>query len=228
MHTCKNPKCGKALNTIDPRKRYCDKKCRQAAWRFKRHVGRARDAATKKRLGVADPPYPGKAFYYRDHPDYGGEVDHTELVLRLDRDYDGWALCTSAEGRILVDEILLDHGIEGVRMGIWARGSRPQADPKGPLRAYELVFYRPVREGVSGPWPDDVLVGEVSIYRSDPDRVVGAKPPQFATWVFDLLGARRNDSLDDLFPGSRNITQAWDIYTGRDDQDAGQQALLLG
>jgi len=47
------------------------------------------------RLAYADPPYPGKAYLYRDHPDYGGEVDHAELIERLAA-YDGWALSTSA------------------------------------------------------------------------------------------------------------------------------------
>lgn len=28
------------------------------------------------RLAIADPPYPGCAHLYRDHPDYAGEVDH--------------------------------------------------------------------------------------------------------------------------------------------------------
>lgn len=27
-------------------------------------------------VAYADPPYPGKAWLYRDHPDYGGEVNH--------------------------------------------------------------------------------------------------------------------------------------------------------
>lgn len=49
-----------------------------------------------RRLAYADPPYPGKArLYYREHPDYGGEVDHVELLSRL-ATYDGWALSTSA------------------------------------------------------------------------------------------------------------------------------------
>jgi hypothetical protein len=48
------------------------------------------------RLAYADPPYPGKALLYWDHPDYGGEVDHTELIARLAA-HDSWALPTSAE-----------------------------------------------------------------------------------------------------------------------------------
>jgi hypothetical protein len=51
-----------------------------------------------RHLAYADPPYPGRAAtYYRDHPDYGGEVDHAELVRRLDVEYDAWALSTAAD-----------------------------------------------------------------------------------------------------------------------------------
>jgi hypothetical protein len=35
------------------------------------------------RLAYADPPYPGRAHLYADHPDYAGEVDHRELISRL-------------------------------------------------------------------------------------------------------------------------------------------------
>ena len=46
--------------------------------RFLRSVGRAEAATPTRplRLAYADPPYPGNAWLYRDHPDYGGEVDH--------------------------------------------------------------------------------------------------------------------------------------------------------
>jgi hypothetical protein len=37
------------------------------------------------RLTYADRPYPGKARLYRDHPDYGGEVDHAVLIARPGR-----------------------------------------------------------------------------------------------------------------------------------------------
>jgi hypothetical protein len=36
------------------------------------------------KFAYADPPYPGQARrHYSDHPDYGGEVDHRELIDRL-------------------------------------------------------------------------------------------------------------------------------------------------
>lgn len=51
------------------------------------------------KIGYADPPYIGQsARHYKDHPDYAGEVDHAELVERLERDYDGWVLHTHVPG----------------------------------------------------------------------------------------------------------------------------------
>jgi hypothetical protein len=37
----------------------------------------------------------------------------------------------------------------------------------------------------------------------------GAKPPAFCDWVFDLLGATDDDTLDDLFPGTGVVTARW-------------------
>lgn len=50
--------------------------------------------------------------------------------------------------------------------------------------------------------------------RTDPARVVGAKPAIFARWVFDLLGALPGDEFVDVFPGSGGIARAWDLYAG--------------
>ncbi len=62
----------------------------------RQHVAAARDA-TPKRVGYADPPYPGKAWMYRDQASYRGEVDHEALVASLVDEYDGWALSTSSD-----------------------------------------------------------------------------------------------------------------------------------
>ena len=53
-------------------------RCRQARHRFLRAAGQASPVAGGRplRLAYADPPYPGKAWLYRGHPDYAGEVDH--------------------------------------------------------------------------------------------------------------------------------------------------------
>jgi hypothetical protein len=56
------------------------------------------DSERPMRFAYADPPYPGQAWrVYGRHEDYAGEVDHAELIARLERDYpDGWALSTPA------------------------------------------------------------------------------------------------------------------------------------
>jgi hypothetical protein len=91
-----------------------------------------------RRLAYADPPYPGRAAtYYRDHPDYGGEVDHTELVRRLDVEYDAWALSTAADA--LQDVLAVCP--PGVRVAAWLRGERPNKEAQTPLNAWEPVIY---------------------------------------------------------------------------------------
>jgi len=71
----------------------CSVRCRQARHRYTRGVGSgvAPAGTTPRVLAYADPPYPGKAGYYRNHPDYAGEVDHVELLSRLASTYDALA-----------------------------------------------------------------------------------------------------------------------------------------
>jgi hypothetical protein len=191
----------------------CSKRCRQARHRFTRTVGRAADASGRPlRLAYADPPYPGKAWLYRDHPDYAGEVDHTALIRRLST-YDGWALSTSAAALPAV----LGLCPPGVRVAAWHRGERPTASWH-PLHAWEPVIYQPGRPVDPAALPGrrvDSLVCGVSPLTTLPGRVTGTKPAAFCRWVFDLLGATPADSLDDLFPGSGAITRAWAILTGQ-------------
>jgi hypothetical protein len=42
------------------------------------------DTRKGMRIGYADPPYIGCAHLYKDHADFSGEVDHAELVDRLE------------------------------------------------------------------------------------------------------------------------------------------------
>ncbi|MBU2698870.1 MULTISPECIES: hypothetical protein [Pimelobacter] len=227
----------------------CSKRCRQARHRFTTAVNADRPALPTtaapagrgRRLAYADPPYPDLASrYYRDHPDFAGEVDHEQLVDELAR-YDGWALSTSA--RALPDVLRICPA--GVRVAAWHRGAASFARSPYPLTAWEPVIYVPVgrapvddastevlRDGYAPGGRDGsaAVVDDVStaqppavvdslIYvaqprRSDPARVVGAKPATYCRWIFDLLGAdpHRGDTLDDLFPGSGGVARAWEIF----------------
>ena len=77
--------CAWCQNPIPARTRRdavcCSVRCRPARHRFLRAVGYAVQISGRPlRLTYADRPYPGKARLYRDHPDYGGEVDHAMLI----------------------------------------------------------------------------------------------------------------------------------------------------
>jgi hypothetical protein len=197
----------------------CSVRCRQARHRFTCALGgpgrpgrpgRPGAGGEPVRLAYADPPYPGKAWMYRGHPDYAGEVDHGELIRRLST-YDGWALSTSAAALPAV----LALCPAGVRVAAWHRGERPAAS-RWPLNAWEPVIFWGGRPDASPGLQArriDSLVHGIAPMTTLPGRVVGAKPAAFCRWMFDLLGALPADTLDDLYPGSGAVALAWAAYT---------------
>jgi hypothetical protein len=213
----------------------CSKRCRQARHRLTaavrdgsaaavrdtsasgpRDVSRVDRALHTRRLAYADPPYPGKAFYYRDHPDFAGEVDHRKLLERL-ADYDGWALSTSA--RALPEVLSLAVSLDlRVRVASWVRGPRPRQHALYALNGWEPVIYVPVaRRSRVDERHVDTLIHGIAPVTTLPGRVTGTKPAVFCRWMFDLIGARAGDSLDDLFPGSGIVGQAWRAYVANRD-----------
>lgn len=192
--------------------RYCSTRCRQAAHRA--GIRRTELAATAAplRLAYADPPYPGKSHLYRDQPSYDGEVDHQELLDRL-AGYDGWALSTSAQALPGVLAVAVARGLP-VRVGAWMRGVRPHATARL-LNGWEPVVFAGGRQlPASAPQGTDVLAGVAPRRRSTrPAAVIGAKPPDFCRWLFELLGALPGDHLDDLYPGSGIVTWAWQRWS---------------
>jgi hypothetical protein len=187
----------------------CSVRCRQARHRFLRAVGQAEVVTPGRslRLAYADPPYPGKARLYRDHPDYGGEVDHAELIERLAA-YDGWALSTSAAALPSV----LALCPPGVRVAAWHKGERVTRS-RYPLSAWEPVIYRGGRQLPGALRRVDSIVCGVTPVSTRPGHVIGAKPAAVCRWIFALLGAGPGDALDDLFPGSGAVSRAWAVYT---------------
>ena len=169
------------------------------------------DSVTSRllRLAYADPPYPGNAWLYRDHPDFGGEVDLGELLGRLAA-FDGWALSTSPEA---LPSVLALCPV-GARVAAWHRGERPGRS-RWPLHAWEPVVYCGGRQLPGGPRRADSIVCGVSPLTTLPGRVPGTKPAAVCRWIFDLLGALPGDSFDDLFPGSGAVTRAWSAFTTR-------------
>ncbi|MGH6654177.1 MAG: hypothetical protein ACRDVE_03095 [Actinocrinis sp.] len=176
--------------------------------------------AGPRRFAYADPPYPGQARrVYGDQLTYAGEVDHAELVARLERDYpDGWALSTSVSA---LPEVLALCPHE--------RGT----DPKNPGRVepersvHVMAWVKP--RSAPFPVPVQYTWEPVILRRRVPrdDRFVrdhliapagglgfpGAKPIAFCRWLFAALGARPGDVLVDLFPGSGAVGREWQAFT---------------
>lgn len=150
------------------------------------------------RLAYADPPYPGKAHLYVDHPDYAGEVDHFALVNSLRYGgYDGWALSTSAESlHALLPLCPPEH-----RVLAWVKHTVTVSWE--PLIVVSARKVEGVRDWIQCE-PDSYQ------WRAKPDSyVIGQKPKPFCQWLFAWLGAEPGDTLDDLFPGSGNVAAAW-------------------
>lgn len=196
---------------------YCSKSHRQAAHRF-RNGYKPRKPVDEGEITVAyaDPPYPGKADIYIDHPDFNGEVDHYELLAQLERDYpDGWALSTSS--RALPTILRYDTCPTDVLVASWHRGVRPGRTVL-PLQGWEPVIYRGGRQMVPEHGGNteraDTLEYVARARLTEAKRVTGAKPAPFLWWMFDLLGLLPGDTLADLFTGSGGVQRAWSIYTG--------------
>lgn len=183
----------------------CSKQCRQASWRFGVAPGH-QTTDRPMRFAYADPPYPGKAHYYPEQQ----EVDHVSLLETLQQQYpDGWALSTSS--RSLRDILLLCPPT--VRVCAWFKGPRPTKSRRA-LCAWEPVLVSGGRALLlSKPAPADGLIAR-GRFRAFPGAMIGMKPPTFAEWLFQLLGAMPLDHLDDLFPGSGAISVAWARFCG--------------
>jgi hypothetical protein len=175
---------------------------------------------TSLRFAYADPPYPGNAErLYGDHPDYAGEVDHRELLLELDG-YDAWALSTSADALPFVVSCAAAAGLSSstYRVAVWLRGGRPNRRSLR-INEWEPVLYRPARVArtSSSAQVSDVLEGRNPRRRTThPAAVIGAKPPDFCAWLFELCGLTPADELSDLFPGSGGVARSWAWWCGRD------------
>lgn len=158
------------------------------------------------RIGYADPPYPGMSHFYKDHPDYGGEVDHGELVEQL-REYDAWLLHTAATTLREVWNLCPD-----ARCGIWVKPFASWKKNVYPAYAWEPVLF----SGGCNAFGEqqtarDWVAESITLKRG----LTGAKPEAFCFWVFDLLNVGPGDTLVDLFPGSGAVTEAWAAWQRR-------------
>jgi hypothetical protein len=98
-------------------------------------------------LAYADPPYIGCAHLYKDHPDFAGEVDHAQLIERLEDEFDGWVLHASAT---LASEAILAPLVlkTGARKCAWVKGFAAFKKNVPVAYAWEPVYIKPARKPV--------------------------------------------------------------------------------
>lgn len=194
------------------RRRFCSRKCRQAAFRLRQRHAAAGATASPGAFHYADPPYPGtSAKYYRDEPSFAGEVDFPALILSLTTSRDsgdclGWALSTSARSL----RTLLPLCPPEARVCPWVKPINPSPRTYGLHNTWEPVIVVPGRRRQPG--KRDWL-------RAMPARgegtLPGRKPIAFCAWLFDLLGMLPGDTLVDLYPGTGIVARAWAELSSR-------------
>lgn len=165
--------------------------------------------ATPYRAAYADPPYPGCAHLYKDHPDYAGEVDHDELVERLATEFDGFVLHTSS---VALPKILhaLSYVAVEYRVMAWVKPFAAFKANVPVAYAWEPVIVNPCRKPVvSGRVVmRDWIAEPITLKRG----LTGAKPDAVCRWAFEVLGLEPDDELVDLFPGTGAVTRAWEAW----------------
>jgi hypothetical protein len=167
---------------------------------------------TTARIGYADPPYIGCAHLYADHPDYAGEVDHAALIERLESEFDGWVLHASATATSMA--ILAPLVAKtGARWMSWVKGFAAFKRNVSVAYAWEPVIVKPARKPVVSKRlvMRDWVQESITLKRG----LTGAKPEAVCHWAFEMVGARPDDHLVDIFPGTGAVSVAWKTWQGK-------------
>jgi len=164
------------------------------------------------KIGYSDPPYIGCAHLYKDHPDYAGEVDHAALLDRLEAEFDGWVLHAAATPRSMAVLAPLVEQIEGARWMTWVKGFAAFKRNVSVAYAWEPVIVKAARKPVVSKRlvMRDWIECPITLRRG----LTGAKPEKVCHWAFEMLGARPEDELVDMFPGTGAVTEAWRTWRG--------------
>ncbi len=165
------------------------------------------------RIAYADPPYPGCAHLYRDHPDYAGEVDHGVLIAR---EFDGFVLHTSSVALPRLVSFLRLH--EGWRIMAWVKTFAAFKRNVSVAYAWEPVIVRACRKPVvtKRVVMRDWIAEPITLRKG----LTGAKPPKVIRWAFEVVGAQPEDDLMDLYPGTGIVSATWREWQAERQQEA--------
>lgn len=172
------------------------------------------------RIAYADPPYIGCAHLYPENT----EVDHAELIERLQSYYDGWVLHAAATPRSLAVLAPLVEAT-GARWMSWVKGFAAFKKNVSVAYAWEPVIVKAARKPVvskrlvNRDWVQEAgkpMIDRDWIQESITLRrgLTGAKPEKVCHWAFEMVGARPEDELCDLYPGTGAVSKAWRSWQG--------------
>ncbi len=166
------------------------------------------------KFAYADPPYIGTAKRRYDTE----EVDHKELLLRLNNNYDGWALSSHVPG--LWDLIPMIPREWKCRIAVWCKPNT-RHNCNYPIYAWEPLIFKNGRNKRQAIKDYMVLPLNIQSTKEKHNIFIGKKPDEFCYWLFELLGMTADDEFDDLFPGTGRVTRAWETW-----KDAGIALFL--
>ena len=163
------------------------------------------------KFAYADPPYLGSGKkHYSDHPEaylWDTQEKHLALIDQLVDEFpDGWALSASSPSL----RVLFPYCPEDTRIGAWVKPFHVFKKGVRPAYAWEPVLYRggrnkhhpPPPKGGKQTTPRDWVSANITLKKG----LVGAKPPDFNSWILDLLNFQpREDELVDMFPGTGSM-----------------------
>jgi len=161
------------------------------------------------KIGYADPPYPGCAHMYKDHPDYAGEVDHVALINQLESEFDGWVLHTSSVALPEIAPLIPKTS----RVMAWVKPFAAFKRNVPVAYAWEPVIIKPARKPVVSKRlvMRDWISESITMKRG----LTGAKPEAVCHWAFEAAGACPDDDLIDMFPGTGAVSKAWRTWQGK-------------
>lgn len=163
------------------------------------------------RIAYADPPYPGCAHLYKNHPDYAGEVDHGLLLEDLAENYDGWCLHTSSTALASVLFLAGEYAPRSAfRVMAWVKPFAAFKANVPVAYAWEPVIVKAARKPVVKPGMTfrDWIAEPITLKRG----LTGAKPEAVCRWLFEVMGCEPDDELHDLYPGTGAVTEAWNAW----------------
>lgn len=163
------------------------------------------------KVAYADPPYIGQASKHYSHDPNCAEVNHKELIQRLN-EYDAWALSLSSPSLKQIIALCPDD----IRVGAWVKPFCSFKPNVNPAYAWEPVIFHGGRTLDRDYY---TVVDWVSCPITLKKGLTGVKPDKFSCWVFAFLGMKKGDELHDLYPGSRAVTRAWQQYSNHSLQD---------